>query len=159
VSLIVDLAVLAEGAATDARGSLTLVAANPHILLADELPLQFAPVFVASVNEQEEPGESRSVIAGALVNVTVEARGPDNEILFHSQLRQVVQPPPVPTLHPRLQLVAQVPFAAIKAGEYLVSARFEIAGDGNARKSLEVTATRTIEITDRASLEARQADL
>jgi hypothetical protein len=43
MSLAVSLATLAEGAATDGRGNVTLVAVNPHALAADQLPAQFTP--------------------------------------------------------------------------------------------------------------------
>lgn len=147
MSLEVDLAVLAEGAAADARGNLTLVAANPHLLLADELPVQFAPVFLVVVNEPEE----ELLTPGRLINAKIEVSGPDGETLFVSQLRQAVTPPPAPAVTPRLNLISQIPFTASKIGTYKFTAHIEAIGSGNQAVG-EITATRTVRVADRASL-------
>jgi hypothetical protein len=153
VSLAIDLAVLAEGVATDARGNLTLVAANTNLLVADELPVQFSPIFVVAVVDDDESQDPPVLTTGAIVSAKVEAMGPDSEVLFVAQLRQVVQPPPYPSLNPRMQLVAQVPFTASKIGVYKVSAVITIS-DG-IHPEAQVTATRKVRITDFASLKAK----
>lgn len=150
MSLVVDLAVLAEGAATDVRGNMTLVAANPHILLSDDLPVPFVPIFLVAV---EEDGETADIlIPGRIVDAKMEVTGPDGEILFVSQIRQAVTPPPHPAIPPRLNVVSQVPFTASKIGRYLVTAHIKIIADGN-QVAAEVTATRTVRVFDRASLD------
>jgi hypothetical protein len=154
MSLVVDLAVLAEGAATDARGSLTLVAANPHILVADELPVQFSPVFLVTVQDDAE--DDAAILApGRPINAKIEVIGPDDEALFVSQLRQAVAPPPFEAIRPALNLLAQVLFTASKIGKYRVSAHIEVIGEGNEAVG-EVTATRIVTVTDRASLNQRR---
>jgi hypothetical protein len=153
MSLVIDLAVLAEGAATDSRGSLTLVAANPHILIADDLPVPFVPVFLVVVDEDAETAEI--LAPGRIVNAKIEVTGPDNQALFVSQIRQAVAPPPHPAIPPRLNVVAQVPFTAAKVGKYQVSAHIEIIGNGN-QVTAEITATRTVRVYDRASLDRPQ---
>lgn len=154
MGLIVDLAVLAEGAATDSRGNVTLVAANPHILVANEFPVQFAPVFVAIIADEAEDGPQPSVLVpGVTVTAKVTAEGPGEETLFVAQLRQIIQASPIPNLTPRFQLLAQVPFTASKSGTYKISADIE-ALDG-ARSLASVTAARKIRVTDVASTRAR----
>ena len=56
MSLTINLATLAEAAAPDARGNITLVAANPAALVADELPAQFGPVLFVVVEEAAGTG-------------------------------------------------------------------------------------------------------
>jgi hypothetical protein len=155
MSLVVDLAVLAEGAATDSRGNFTLVAANPHLLIAEELPVQFNLVFLAVVDDDEDDTAPPQILTpGAVVTAKVEVTGPDSETLFFAQLRQVVVPSPYPAMRPRFQIVAQVPFTASKTGRYRVSARIEVTGQGE-QAPAEVTAARTVRVADRASLTNR----
>ncbi len=154
MSLVVNLAVLAEGAATDARGNLTLVAVNPQILIPDELPAQFSPIFVVVV--QDDESEPSVIVAGRTVTARVEATGPDDAVVFFAQLRQAVLPTPHPTMYGRVQVIAQIPFTAGKAGNYTVSARVAIVG---AREEVqgEVTATRSVKVADAASLRPKTA--
>ena len=154
MSLVVDLAVLAEGAATDARGNLTLVAANPHMLMADELPAQFSPVFLAVIDEAEDTDAPNILAVGRVINAKIEVVGPDDEALFVGQIRQAVMPPAYPSLRPVLQVIAQIPFTASKIGTYRVSAHIEVGGEAE-QASTKITATRTVRVTDRASLMAK----
>jgi hypothetical protein len=157
VSLVVNLAVLAEGAAPDARGTLTLVAVNPHALIAEELPAQFGPVFVAVIEDDEDAGTPQVLTSGAAVNAKVQVTGPDGEALFMAQFRPMVVPPPHPGMRPRIQVVAQVPFTAAKTGKYAVSADFEVVGD-RAQEPNTITALRVVRVIDRASLAAKPTD-
>ena len=149
MSLAVNLVVLAEGAATDSRGNLTLVAVNPQTLIADELPAQFSPIFVVVVEDDE--AEPQVIVPGNTVTARLEATGPDDAVVFFAQLRQAVQPPPHPTMHGRVQVIAQVPFAAGKAGTYRVSAHIAIVG-AHEQLQGEVTASRSVRVADAASL-------
>jgi hypothetical protein len=158
VSLVVDLAVLAEGAATDARGNVTLVAANPSMLIAEELPAQFSPVFLAVVNEGEDGYPPSILTPGRVIAVRIEVTSPEDEVLFVGQLRQAVAPPPYPDMQPILSVIAQVPFAASKVGRYTVSAQIRALGEGEHVLD-EVTARRTVRISDRPSLTTNAAGL
>jgi hypothetical protein len=153
MSLVVDLAVLAEGAATDTRGNLTLVGANPHVLVADDLPTQFVPVFLVAVQEDSETTDI--LTPGRFLNAKIEVTGPDGEVLYISQIRQAIAPSPHPSLPPRLNVVGQVPFTASKIGKYQVSAHVEVLGGDN-QAPAEVTATRTVRVSDQASLNRRR---
>jgi hypothetical protein len=151
VSLVVNLAVLAEGAATDARGNLTLVAVNPHALIAEELPAQFGPVFVAIIEDDEDAETPQILTPGAAVSAKVEVTDPDGGALFMAQFRPMVLPPPNPGMRPRLQVLAQVPFTASKPGKFTVSAHVEVIGD-RAEPPNAITAARVVRVADRESL-------
>lgn len=153
MSLTVDLAILAEGATNDARGSLTLVGVNPTVFVAEELPAQFVPVFVVNVIDGNE-AKPESLTPGAKVSARIEVQGPDGEVLFVAPLRQVVSPQPSPDVPPRMQVLAQVPFTASKPGPYRFSARIE-AHDDSESEPAEVTAVRTVRVTDAASLKRK----
>lgn len=154
MSLEIDLAVLAEGATADARGSMTLVAANINVFVAEELPTQFAPVFMVVV--KDEDGAADKVLnPGAIVDIRVEVQAPDGQTLFVSQMRQMMQPPPYPDLFPRLQLVAQVPFTASKVGPHRISADVTVT-DG-IHESAKIAASRTAHVVDRTSLRTEKA--
>lgn len=152
MSLEIDFATLAEGVAGDVRGSLTLVAVNPHLLLADQLPAQFSLILVVVV--QDDDREDPVIVPGSTVTARVEARGPDDDALFVAQLRQPVSPPPSPFLRPRVQIVAQVPFTASKAGEYRISAHIAIVGDSQEVKG-EIVATRRVQVSDSAAMQSQ----
>lgn len=149
MSLHIDFASLAEGVAGDARGSLTLVAVNPHLLIADQLPAQFTPFLVVVVEDDDT--ENPVIVPGRTVTGRIEALGPDSETLFVAQLRQPVVPPPSPSMRPRVQIIAQIPFTASKVGEYRVSASIAIVGDGEEVKS-EVVATRRVKVSESTAL-------
>ena len=149
MSLKIDFATLAEGVAGDVRGSLTLVAVNPHLLVADQLPTQFILFLVVVVDDDDT--QDPAIVPGRTVTVQIEARSPDQDALFVAQLRQPVAPSPSPLLLPRVQIVAQVPFTASKVGEYKVSAHIAIVGDDQEIKS-EVTATRQIQVSDAVTM-------
>jgi hypothetical protein len=154
MSLIVDLAALAEGAASDVRGSLTLVAVSQNVFVADEFPFQFAPVFVVVVADDAEGTTQPTVLnPGVVVTAKVTAEGPGEETLFVAQLRQTIQPHPVPNMTPRFQIVAQVPFTASKSGAYQISADIE-ALDG-VEVVATVTANRKFRVIDAASTRAK----
>jgi hypothetical protein len=157
MSLAINLATLAEAAATDARGNITLVAANPAALIADELPAQFSPVLLVVVEEAAAAGTDENVQTikpGRTLSAKVEVRSPDDEIVFFAQLRQVILPPLVPSLPLRLQVIAQVPFTASKIGDYRAIAHIQVIGEHEQLHG-EITATRTAMITDAASLKPR----
>ena len=152
MSLEVSLATLAEGVTADARGSLTLVAVNPHALIADQLPAQFSPVLVATIEDSDV--EHAVIVPGLEMVARVEATGPDDVTLFIAQMRQVIAPPPHPTLQPRVQIIAQVPFAASKTGLYKISAHVAFVGAGEEVKG-EVTIARQVRVTDAATMASR----
>jgi len=145
VSLEASLATLTEGVAADARGNLTLVAVNPHALAAGQLPAQFAPVFVATIDDGDD--ENPVIIPGRTMTARVEAKGPDDVVLFVGQMRQPVAPPPDSILRPRMQIIAQVPFTASKTGVYTVTAHVTIV-DENEEVKDELTITRAVRVTD-----------
>jgi hypothetical protein len=149
MSLEIDFASLAEGVAGDSRGSLTLVAVNPHLLVAEQLPTQFnlILVVVAIDNDTDDP----AIVPGRIVTGKIEARGPDDDALFVAQLRQPVTPAPSPFLVPRVQIVAQIPFTASKVGAYKISAHIAIVADNQEVKS-EIVATRQVRVADSASM-------
>jgi hypothetical protein len=153
VSLVIDLAVLTEGIAADARGSITLVGVNPNVLLAETFPLQFSPFLFLTLKDEEEAG---TLSPGRVVAATVRATAPDGEVIFVAPaIRQVIAPAPFPALHPRVNVIAQVPFTASKNGTYLISARVTVLdGEGGAELA-EVTAERTIMVSDLASLKSK----
>jgi hypothetical protein len=152
MSLAINLAVLAEGAAQDARGNITLVAANPGLFIADELPAQFSPVFLVVVEETPGANEDAQIIKpGRTLSARVEVRSPDEQILFYAQLRQVILPPPNTLVPLRLQVLAQLPFTASKTGEHKAIAHIQVIAEHEQLHG-EVTATRTVTITDAASL-------
>jgi hypothetical protein len=151
VSLAVDLAVLADVAVPDSRGNLTLVGVNPQVLIAEEYPVQFAPFLLVMLKDDDG---SETLLPGRIVNATVEATGPDGEVLFVFPLtHQPIAPPPFPALKPRVQVVGQVPFTASKPGDYTVSARIKITADGET--IAEVSVGRTVRISDLASLKPK----
>jgi hypothetical protein len=150
MSVIVNLAVLAEGLGSDSRGLLTLIAVNPQSLVAEQLPAQFAPVFVVAIEEDASPGAATFLAPGRTASVRVQAADEDGNVVFYSQQEQVVPPAPHPNLPARMQLIAQVPFAAQKGGLYEISARITLHGpDG---QDEEVRAARNILVMDVATL-------
>jgi hypothetical protein len=149
MSLEIDLATLAEGVAADARGNLTLVAVNPNVLGAEHLPAQFAPILVVIVADDDLTDPI--IVAGRSFAGRIEAVGPDGEVLFVLQVRQGVLPPAIPSVPPRLQVVAQVPFTATKTGDYRISAHIAVMDEGE--KILgEITAGRTVRVLDATAL-------
>jgi hypothetical protein len=154
MSLEIDFASLAEGVAGDARGNLTLVAVNPHALVADQLPAQFSPILVVVVVDND--AGNPAIVVGRTITGRIEARAPDDEVLFVAQLRQPVVPPPAPSLSPRVQIVAQVPFTASKPGEFRISAHIATV-DEQENVIGEVTATRKVRVSDSASLRPQSA--
>jgi hypothetical protein len=149
VSLEIDLAVLAEGAATDSRGNVTLVGINPSLFLVENFPVQFSPVLLVALKEDE----SETLSPGRTLSATVEVTGPDDEVLFAFPIRQVIAPQPYRGLRPRAQVVGQVPFTASKIGIYTVSARIAVIGD-DGKPIAEVSTSRQLRITDLPSLQA-----
>jgi hypothetical protein len=149
MSLVVNLAVLAEGAATDARGLITLIAANPQSLVSDQLPAQFAPVFLVVI-EEANADAPRIIELGQPVSFRVQITGPDGNVVFFSQFQQQVPPPQHPSLPPRLQLLVQVPFSAPKGGEYVTSARIAVTCPDGHEEAVE--ASRKVLVIDTASL-------
>lgn len=149
MSLVIDFSAIAEGVAGDARGSLTLVAVNPHLLVADQLPAQFRLALVVLVidNDTEDP----VILPGRTVTAQIEARGPDDEALFVAQMRQPALSPNQPFLAPRVQIIAQVPFTASKVGDYKISAHIAIVGQGQELKG-DILATRHVQVLDSASM-------
>jgi hypothetical protein len=152
MSLVLNLAVLAEGAATDSRGSLTLVAVNPQAFIADQFPAQFAPIFVIVIEENVDNVASSVFVPGRSVALRVQATGPDGDVVFYSQIQQVVPPAPHPRLPPRVQLLAQVPFPAPKAGKYEISGRIAIKRADGGEEVIE--ATRNVLVADSAILKS-----
>ncbi len=153
MSLVVNLAVLAEGAAPDARGNITLIAANPQALLVDQFPSQVNPTFFVVVEEDEEGGNDPVIVAGRKISLRVEVVGPDHDVVFFSQVEQPVLPLRYPSLHPRIQMLAQIPFSATKAGDYVISARIGVSrADGGQDEVVE--AIRKVLVMDGASLKA-----
>lgn len=150
MSLAINLAVLAEGATFDSRGSLTLVAVNPQTLVAEQFPAQFAPIFVVTVGEDVEGDTYKVIVPGHGVKSRVQATDPDGNVVFYTQLQQVVPPVPHPNLPPRVQLIAQVPFAAQKGGEYKVSGRIEVTSADGQEETVE--AERKVLVVDLATL-------
>lgn len=152
MSLVVDLAVLSEGAATDSRGNITLVGANPQLFIAESFPVQFSPFLLVALKDNEG---SETLVPGRTVTATVEASGADGEVLFvFPLLRQMIAPPPYPALKPRAQIVGQVPFTASKTGDYTVSARIAVISESG-QTLAEVSASRTVRVTDLPSLNAK----
>jgi hypothetical protein len=157
MSLVVNLAVLAEGATTDARGNLTLVAVNPQVLVADELPAQFSPIFVMVVEDDETESPS-SIMAGRIVTAKIEATGPDSSVVFFTQLRQAVMQSSVADLRGRVQLLAQIPFTAPKIGIYTVSAEVTFSGGNETEDSNPISAKRSVRVADLSSLRAKSPE-
>ncbi len=149
MSLEVDFVALAEGVASDARGNLTLVAVNPAVLVADQLPAQFAPILVLVVADNDLANPI--IVSGRPVTGRVEAVGPDGEMLFVLQLRQAILAPAIPSLPTRVQVIAQVPFTATKAGDFRISAHVAIVGEEE-KVVGEITAGRKVRVSDAASL-------
>jgi hypothetical protein len=149
MSLKIDFSSLAEGVAGDARGSLTLVAVNPHLLVADQLPTQFNLFLVVVAIDDDT--ETPVILPGRTVTAQIEARGVDDDALFVAQIRQPVLPSNPPFTVPRVQVVAQVPFTASKVGRYKISAHITIVGDGQEVEG-EVTAIRQVQVSDTASM-------
>lgn len=149
MSLAINLAVLAEGAATDSRGNVTLVSVNPQVLVADELPAQFSPLFVVIVEDDEN--EPPIIVPGNTVTTSVQATDPDGVVVFFTQLRQVINPPPNPNLRSRVQLIAQLPFTAAKAGLYTASADVVVVAEHEEVQG-QVTARRKVRVSDMASI-------
>jgi hypothetical protein len=155
VSLIVDLAVLAEGAAADSRGSITLVGVNPNVLLAETFPVQFSPILLVTLKDDEEAGTFRP---GRVVAATVKATGPDGEVIFIAPaIRQVITPSPLPALSPKINVIAQVPFTASKSGTYTVSARMTVIDGDSGAELAEASTERTVIVSDLNSLKAKPA--
>ena len=149
MSLEVEFSALSEGVAGDARGSLTLVAVNPHVLIADQLPAQFSPFLVVVIDDDDH--EDPALVPGRTVTARIEAVGPDDIVLFVAQLRQAILPPPTALLRPRVQIIAQIPFTASKSGDFKISAHIVIVGEGEEVKG-EVTAVRRVQVADTATL-------
>lgn len=155
MSLIVDLAVLAEGAAADSRGSMTLVGVNPNVLLAETFPVQFSPILLVTLKDDQEAG---TLTPGRLVAATVKATGPDGEVIFIAPaIRQVITPSPLPALPPKINVLAQVPFTASKNGTYTISARITVIDGDNGTELAEAATERTVIVSDLASLKTKPA--
>lgn len=154
MGLVIDFAAIAEGAASDARGILTLVAVNPYALIADQLPAQFSPILVVIAVDDESANPV--IVAGRTLTGRIEAVGPDNETLFVAQTRQGIVPSAVPAIPPRIQVVAQVPFTATKTGEYRLSVHITVV-DESEQVMGEVTAMRRVWVLDSASSRPRTA--
>jgi hypothetical protein len=153
VSLVVDLAVLAEGMATDSRGNITLVGANPNIFLLEALPFQMSPFLLVALKDDEG---AKTLAPGRVIAATIRVTGPDGEVIFIAPAhRQTITPPPHPALLQRVNIVGQVPFTASKNGTYTVSAHITVV-DGDSGASLaETTAERTVVVNDLASLKPK----
>jgi hypothetical protein len=149
MSLEIDFSSLAEGVAADSRGNLTLVAVNPQVLVADQLPAQFSPILVVVIVDDD--AENPVIVTGRTMTGRIEAIGPDDSVLFVAQIRQPVAPPPASSLHPRVQVVAQVPFTASKSGVFRISANIAVV-DEHQMLMGEVTASRSVRVSDAASL-------
>jgi hypothetical protein len=147
MSIKVDFAALAEGAAGDSRGNLTLVAVNPQVLVAEQLPAQFSLILVVVIVDQES--NDPTITPGRNVTARIEATGPDGSVLFVAQLRQEIVRPPNPGLEPRVQIVAQVPFMAAKPGDFTISAHITVVGEGEEELG-EITASRIVRVSDAA---------
>jgi hypothetical protein len=153
MSLLIDFAALAEGVAADSRGSLTLVGVNAHLLLAEQLPAQFSPTLVVVVVDGD--AEHPVLVEGRTVSARFEAKGPDGETIFVTQVRQQIAQPVFPSLRPRLQLIAQVPFTATKPGEFIVSANVTVTNSAEEVMGT-VTATKQVRVSDAASIRQSQ---
>jgi hypothetical protein len=154
MSLVVDLAVLAEGAATDSRGNITLVGVNPNLFMVETFPVQFNPVFLVALGDEK----SGTFVPGRAIAATVQAVGPDDEVLYVAPAyRQTITPPLFPALPIRANIVGQVPFTASKPGTYTVSVRMAVL-DSTGTKVDEATAVRTVMVSDLATLKTTKAD-
>lgn len=150
MSLLVNLAVLAEGVAPDSRGLLTLVAANPQAFVADQFPAQFAPVFVIAIDEEKDTDTSGIIAAAQKITFRVQATDPDGNVVFYAQQQPPVPPAPHPHMPPRLNLVVQVPFNAPKVGEYAISARITVSGQERHDEVIE--ASQKVLVVDSAAM-------
>jgi hypothetical protein len=147
-----NLAALAEGVATDARGNLTLVAVNPQFLVTNDLPVQFAPFFIMIV--EDDGREPIEMVPGHTLTAKVEAKGPDDAVVFFTQMRQMVATPSNSAVRGRIQVLAQIPFTAAKTGAYTISADLTfLAPDGEPHAHIEVS--RSVNVIDVASLRPR----
>jgi len=152
MSLVVTLVTLAEGAASDSRGGITLVAANPQFLTAERFPAQLAPVFYAAVEDGEEGAQPPSIVPGRVVSLKLQVTAPDGEVLYFFQNQQSVLANPHP-VHPiRLQVLVPVQFSASKSGDYTISARLAIALPGGEQD--EVVATRRIRVIEQTPVKS-----
>ncbi len=151
MSLAVDYAGFAEGATFDTRGNSTLVGFNPQVLFVDELPAQIAPFLVLAVHDDEMP--EPILVPGKALVLRIQLSGPEGETLFVTEQRQPVQAKRWKTLPHRIQVLAQIPFAVSKAGDYTVALTLRL----DDATSEPLIATASVRISDQASLEADNA--
>jgi hypothetical protein len=150
MSLVVDLAVLAEGFAADSRGTITLVGVNPSLLLTETFPVQFNPVLLVVLKNDEG---TETLKPGQMVAATIKATGPDDETLFvFPGLRQTIASSPYPGLRPKVNVVSPAPFTASKNGIYTVAAHITVIDSNSGKEIGAVDAERTVTVRDMASL-------
>lgn len=77
MSLTIDLFVMCEGAATDARGALTLVGIGQNVVQTEELPARTSRTFAALVSEDDET--ERILVPGNSVEVNIRVVDPDGK--------------------------------------------------------------------------------
>lgn len=135
---------LSEGAATDARGSTTLVAFNPEFLAVSEFPATLAPVLVFVAEDDDEP--EPTLRPGMALTVRVEVSGPEGEGLFLAQNPMLIGEKRIPSLPSRINVIAQVPIPVSQPGTY--TAHVGVVGP----EGLDVRASRAFFVLDAAAL-------
>lgn len=144
MSLRIEWFGLSEGAATDARGSTTLVAFSPEFFAVQAFPTTIAPVLVFVAEDEESP--AATLAPGMVLSVRVEVSGVDGEGLFLAQNSMTIGEKRIPELPSRINVIAQVPIPVAKPGRY--TARVDVSGpDG-----VSVKGERAFHVLDAAAL-------
>jgi hypothetical protein len=115
---------VAEGAASDARGALTLVGFNAQVFTQEQYPVAMSPTFIAIM--EGGPGEERFVQdLQPSVQISVEDESGRTVFLVDSP-RQPLGPKDWWMLPDRLQVVMQVNFLAEFPGRYTATVRMNL---------------------------------
>lgn len=107
---------IAEGAATDARGSLTLVGFSPDFILLAELPGAINLFLVLRAHDDEDP---RPVLSDKTeVALDAQVYGPDGKVLAGIQQNSVIGPKRYPELAVTATILLGLRLTFQKYGEH-----------------------------------------
>jgi len=117
---------LAEGAAGDHRGQLTLVGFNINVVPIPEaaLPATLSIVLVAVI-EADMPAD---LTAAGKIQLSSHFSAPDETVMFAGQQSLDVPPLPWPEVPPRIQLVVAGQATFQRYGLYTARVRIDIPG-------------------------------
>ena len=121
---------IADAAASDSRGALTLVAVGHNVIVAPSLPHQEQRVVVITILDEE----TAAFPFGEPCELDFQVTGPDGKMVMSNRQTLTLDPKANPFgRHPKLpprgfQLVVGLGFHLTEYGEYLIRAVVTVAG-------------------------------